>query len=272
LERFGDDAKPLAGGQSLVPMMAFRLAAFAHLVDLNRIASLTGVSADGEDLVIGAGTRQHVLERDQQVGKLAPLVSEATALIGHFQIRNRGTIGGSLAHADPAAEYPAVALATDATLEVANSAGVRTVKADDLFDSAYVTSLEPDELITSVRIPVRRVGEGFAIREITRRMGDFALAGCVVKVTVDDEQSVSDARVVVFGVAARPLRLPIAENALLEANGDELEDALRAATADLEPSEDALATSRYRKTVVRHVAAQTIEQAMARAKQGVGHP
>jgi aerobic carbon-monoxide dehydrogenase medium subunit len=221
--------------------------------------------------VIGPLTRQCVLERDAEVARLAPLVSEATRLIGHFQIRNRGTIGGSLAHADPAAEYPAVTVALDATIEVASRGATRTVPAGDLFVSAYETTLEPDELIVAIRIPARADREGFAIREVARRMGDFALAGCAAKIALDDTGSVSAARVALFGVAGRPVRLTVAEDALVGSrNGEpELASVLEQATSDLEPMQDASATSAYRKKVARHVARTTIEEAMAEARQGV---
>jgi carbon-monoxide dehydrogenase medium subunit len=269
LADLGYDAKPLGGGQSLVPMMAFRLAAFGHLVDLTRIESLRGVSREDGILRIGAGTRQAAIETDPLVAEYAPLLAEATGLIGHFQIRNRGTIGGSLAHADPAAEYPAASIACDATVEVASAGSTRTVAADELFDSAYVTTLEPEELIVGVRVPIRVRREGFAIREIARRSGDFALAGCAAKIALDERGTVRDVRVVVFGVAGRPRRLPVAERALIDASeGDlDLTDMLRSATATLEPSEDAVATRRYRKSVIPHVAAEAIEAARLSARR-----
>jgi aerobic carbon-monoxide dehydrogenase medium subunit len=270
LARFADEGKPLAGGQSLIPLMAFRLAVFGQLIDLNGIRELGGVRTDDGQLVIGGLTRQCVLEHDAEVARLAPLVPEATRLIGHFQIRNRGTIGGSLAHADPAAEYPAVTVALDATIEIASSGGTRAVAAEELFDSAYETTLEPEELIVAVRIPVRAAGEGFAIREVTRRMGDFALAGCAAKVAVDGAGSVAAARVALFGVAGRPVRLTVAEEALVGSRngGPDLAAVLEQATSDVEPLQDASATSEYRKKVARHIARVTIEEAMTRARQG----
>lgn len=271
LADLGYDAKPLAGGQSLVPMMAFRLAAFGHLVDLTRIKSLCGVSREDGILRIGAGTRQATIESDPLVAEHAPLIAEATRLIGHFQIRNRGTIGGSLAHADPAAEYPAASIACDVTVEVAGVGSTRTVSADELFDSAYVTTLEPEELIVGVRVPIRVGREGFAIREIARRSGDFALAGCAAKIALDEHGAAQDARVVVFGMAGRPLRLPVVEQALIDTSVSDLDltGVLRAATSTLEPSDDAVATQRYRKSVISHVAAEAIEAARLRARRDV---
>ncbi|HEY6761205.1 MAG TPA: xanthine dehydrogenase family protein subunit M [Baekduia sp.] len=268
LAELGEDAKPLAGGQSLVPLMALRLAVFGHLVDLGRIAPLGGIRRDGDHVVIGAGVRQSVLERDTDIRRLAPLVAEATRHIGHFQIRNRGTLGGSLAHADPAAEYPAVAVALDAEVEVAGPAGTRVIAAGALFDSPYTTALSPDEVLVAVRIPVRRPGEGFALREVARRHGDFALAGCAARVVLDAGAGrLTAARVVLFGVGGRPLRLPAVEDALCAgpAPGADLEDVLREAAAALSPPEDVLATSRYRRSVVPHVARTAITAAVADA-------
>jgi carbon-monoxide dehydrogenase medium subunit len=269
LERFADEGKPLAGGQSLIPLMAFRLAVFGQIIDLNRVSELSGVRTHDSQLVIGALTRQCVLERDAEVARLAPLVSEATRLIGHFQIRNRGTIGGSLAHADPAAEYPAVTVALGASIEVASTGGTRTIPAEELFDSAYETTLGPDELIVAIRIPVRGEREGFAIREVTRRMGDFALAGCAAKIALDAGGNVAAARVALFGVAGRPVRLTVAEEALVgRTDGRDLAGVLQEATSDLEPLQDPSATSVYRKKVARHIAEAAIGDAMTRARQG----
>jgi carbon-monoxide dehydrogenase medium subunit len=262
----GDDAKPLAGGQSLVPLMAFRLAVFGQLVDLNRIDELQGVRREGEELVIGAVTRQRAIETDETVRSQAPLLAKATGLIGHVQIRNRGTIGGSLSHADPAAEYPAVAVALDATLDIASTSGRRRTPAAELFDSAYMTTMQPDELIVGVRVPVRVAGDGFAIHEVSRRHGDFALAGCAARVRAAGPGAVSVARVVLFGVGGAPVRLDAAEQALTagsDPGSPEFGDVLREAAGALDPPEDALATSRYRRSVAAHVARRAIADALA---------
>jgi len=273
LAELGDEARPLAGGQSLVPLMALRLAVFAHLVDLGRIEALNGIRREGERLVIGAGVRQSTLERDTDIRRLAPLVAEATRHIGHFQIRNRGTMGGSLAHADPAAEYPAVAVALDAEVEVAGPSGTRVVAAEALFESAYTTTLSPDEVLVAVRVPVRGRGEGFALREVSRRHGDFALAGCAVSVVLGaGGATVAGSRVVLFGVGGRPVRLPAVEHAIraVPPAGAELDDVLREAAAALSPPEDALATSRYRRSIVPHVARTAIAAALQDASTAQG--
>ncbi len=182
LAEHGDEAKVLAGGQSLVPMLALRLTRFEHLVDLNRVPELAGFARDNGTLVVRAGTRQRVMERAPEIAAAVPLLAQATPLIGHFQIRNRGTVGGSLAHADPASEYPAVAVALGAELELAGPGGARRrVAADDFFVGTWTTAAEPDELLVAARFPVWPGSSGFAIEEVARRHGDFALAGVGVR-------------------------------------------------------------------------------------------
>ena len=185
LAQLGDESKILAGGQSLVPMLALRLTMFEHLIDITRIAELQGIERDGATLQIGAGTTEADIETSSEVAAAVPLLARATPLIGHFQIRNRGTIGGSIAHADPAAEYPAVALALDATLEVLGTAGARTVPATDFFTGLWDTTIDDDELLTGVSFPVWAGRCGFAIEEVARRHGDFAIAGAAVALEVD---------------------------------------------------------------------------------------
>jgi aerobic carbon-monoxide dehydrogenase medium subunit len=163
LSQFGDDAKVLAGGQSLVPMLALRLARFDHLVDLGRITELRQIERSNGTLRVGAMVPQAAIERNPDVAAVSPLLARATPLIGHFQIRNRGTVGGSLAHADPAAEYPAVALALDVDLEVAGASGSRRVAAQDFFLSTWTTVLAPDELLVAINFPIWAGRVGFSI-------------------------------------------------------------------------------------------------------------
>ena len=184
LAEYGDEAKVLAGGQSLVPMLALRLTRFEHLVDVNRVGELGGFARENGTLVVQAGTRQRVMEREALVAAAAPLLARATPLIGHFQIRNRGTVGGSLAHADPASEYPAVAVALGAELDLARRGGARRrVAAADYFVGTWTTTAEPDELLVAARFPVWPERSGFAIEEVARRHGDFALAGVACAVS-----------------------------------------------------------------------------------------
>jgi aerobic carbon-monoxide dehydrogenase medium subunit len=174
LAELGDGAKVLAGGQSLVPMLALRLAIFDHLVDLRRVEELRSIERRDGTLWIGAGTTQTAIEASAEVAAASPLLARATPFIGHFQIRNRGTIGGSLAHADPAAEYPAVAVALQAILTIVSSAGERKVKADDFFKGLFETDLRPGEILTGAEFPM---GGKSAFLELTRRHGDYAIIG-----------------------------------------------------------------------------------------------
>ncbi len=197
LAEHGDEAKPLAGGQSLVPMLALRLARFEHVVDLNRVPALAGIERADGTVAVGAMTRQAELERSDAAAA-APLLGLAAPLIGHFQIRNRGTVGGSIAHADPAGELPTVALALDAELDVTSTGGTRTVAASELFAGTWETTLAPEELLTRVRFPVWPGRSGFAVEEVARRYGDFALAGVACGVELDKDG----------GVGARRYRAP----------------------------------------------------------------
>jgi aerobic carbon-monoxide dehydrogenase medium subunit len=215
LAELGDEAKVLAGGQSLVPMLNLRLAVFEHLVDVGRVGELRGIERRNGSLWIGAGTTEAAVERSAEVAEAVPLLARATPLIGHFQIRNRGTLGGSIAHADPAAEYPAVALALDAELEALSPAGTRTFPAAEFFTGLWETALAPDELLTGVRFPVWTGRTGFAVEEIARRHGDFAMAGAVIGIELDGDDRISRAAIGLIGMGSRPERASAAEAELL---------------------------------------------------------
>ena len=215
LSRLGDDAKVLAGGQSLVPMLALRLAVFDHLVDVGRIAALKGIERRDGVLWLGAATTQASIEGSAAVASAVPLLAKATPLIGHFQIRNRGTVGGSIAHADPAAEYPAVALALDATMEVVSTRGDRTIAAREFFAGLWSTTMEPDELLVGMSIPVWEGRCGFAVREFARRHGDFAIAGAAVGVALDDNDRVVRCAISLIGLGSMPARAVHAESELV---------------------------------------------------------
>jgi carbon-monoxide dehydrogenase medium subunit len=269
LAEFGDDAKVIAGGQSLVPMMALRLASFAHLVDVCSIPELRGVHRHDGTVTVRAATPDAVVEHDADVAAAVPLLSRVTPLIGHFQIRNRGTVGGALAHADPAAEYPAVALALDAELEVASTKQSRVISAADFFQGLWTTALESGELLAAVHFPVWSGRCGFAAEEFARRHGDFALAGAVAGVELDGDDVVRRAAIALFGVATTPVRARTAEAALVgrrvgELGGDEIG---RLALEDVgEPSGDVHAPAAYRTRVARAMAAR----AWARAREEAG--
>jgi aerobic carbon-monoxide dehydrogenase medium subunit len=206
LAEFGDGAKVLAGGQSLVPMLALRLAAFDHLIDIGRIGALCGIDHVDSRVSIGAGTTQATIERSSVMAEYVPLLARATPFIGHFQIRNRGTIGGSLAHADPAAEYPAVALALDAEFGIVGASGRRSVAASDFFTGLWSTALDDGDLLTDITFPVWSGRCGFAVREFARRHGDYAVAGAAVAVELDVADAVVRCAVALFGLGATPVR------------------------------------------------------------------
>ncbi len=266
LAAHGDEAKPLAGGQSLVPMLALRLARFEHLVDVNFVDGLAGIDRSDGWLRIGAMTRQAAVEHDATVAGAAPLLARATPLIGHFQIRNRGTVGGSLAHADPASEYPAVAVALGAELDVSATGGTRTVPAADFFLGTWTTALADGELLTAVRVPVWTGRCGYAIEEMARRLGDFALAGAAVAVRLNDgDDGVAAAGIGLFGVGPTPVKARQAEAALVAGERDAAEIG-RLAMADADPSDDVHATARYRTRVGAHLVARAVERALSEAR------
>jgi CO/xanthine dehydrogenase FAD-binding subunit len=268
LGELGDEAKPLAGGQSLVPMMNFRLARPQHLVDLNRLGELAYVRQDGGTLCIGAMTRQRQVERASLVAEGWPLIPEAVALIGHTQIRNRGTIGGSLAHADPAAELPAVMAALDAELVIRSRRGQRSAQPEAFFESYYTTSLAPDELLMEVRIPSLPPRTGWSFQEVSRRHGDFALVGVAATLTLDDAGAITRARLVFIGAAPTPVRSSAAEAMLVGQRP--LESLFREAGArgseDLDPVADVHATAEYRREVGAVMARRALMQAAERAR------
>lgn len=264
LREGGPGAKALAGGQSLIPALNFRLAQPSLLVDLAGLDTLRGIrSNENGGLTIGAMTRQRAVERSEIVGERAPLVSETMALVAHPQIRNRGTIGGSLAHADPAAELPAVMLALDAVLGLHGPAGSRRVPARDFYIGLFETLLAPDELLVEIEIPPRPSGSRFAIEEVSRRHGDFALAGVAVALTPAGDGSIRDAAIGLFSVADRPI-LSTAGSAALR--GRPLDAAAIAGAADataeaLDPPGDIHATPTYRRHLVRVLTRRALERA-----------
>lgn len=202
LAEFGDEAKVLAGGQSLIPMLALRLTSFGHLVDIRRVTESQGIEANNGTLSIGAGVRQSAVEANEHIASSVPLLSLATPLIGHFQIRNRGTLGGSIAHADPAAEYPAVALAMDAEMEVHSSTGSRTIPSGDFFMGLWSTALKADEVLVRVIFPTWPGRSGFGVEEFARRHGDFAIAGAAIGVQLDDDDRIARAAIALMGLGS----------------------------------------------------------------------
>jgi aerobic carbon-monoxide dehydrogenase medium subunit len=267
LGRFGDDAKVIAGGQSLVPLMALRLARFDHLVDLNRIPDLRCVVADGGALSIGAMAVQATLERDPVVVRTAPLLPRAIRHIGHFQIRSRGTLGGACAHADPAAELPALTVTLDAEFEVIGPRGERRLPAAEFFESTFTTALAADEIVSGVHVPAWPGPRGFAIREFARRHGDFALAGALCAVTLDAARRVSRAAIGLLALDSRPRRATAAEKSLLGLRPDEVDatELGRLAVADVDPPEDVHAGRDYRRRIGAALVAEAVTAALEEA-------
>ena len=238
-EEAGDDASYIAGGQSLVPALALRLQAPQLLIDIAHISTLRGVDLQGDWLRIGALTRHHEVLTDPLIRRHAPLYSEAAPHVAHPAIRNKGTLGGSISHADPASEFPAMTLALGAELEIASRGGVRRVPADDFFLDLFQTAIEPGELLVAIHVPVVQPNHRWAFHELARRRGDFALVGCgVLAEFVDDV--VKQVRIAFFSVGSTPLRARQAEEALIGKRLDQA--AIAAAQAvvgdDLDPPED----------------------------------
>lgn len=269
LAEHGDDAKLLAGGQSLVPMMNFRLAQPAALIDLGGIDALVGTRANGA-IEVGAMTRQNQVVEAPEIAAQAPLLVEALGWVGHVANRNRGTFGGSVAHADPAAELPAALLALEAEMIVRGPAGERVVSAEDFFLFYLTTALAPDELLTGVRVPMapdptRRV---VSFLEVARRRGDFALVGVAAVADLDTDARVERARIAVLGVAGRPLRILEAEALLVGERLSDIELARAVAArvcAELDPVSDHHGSAQYRKEVAGTLVARAIQQAAQRA-------
>jgi aerobic carbon-monoxide dehydrogenase medium subunit len=259
----GGEAKPLAGGQSLIPAMNFRLARPAVLVDLNRLTDLAYVRSDPEGLRIGAMTRQRGVETSELARRVAPLVHEAMPFIAHVQIRNRGTMGGSIAHADPAAELPAVMVALGATFRAQSRAGSRTIAADAFFTGLFSTALAPDELLIEIVVPPLPRSSGWAFAEMARRHGDYALAGVAAVVTLDSGGRCRGARIALFSVGDGPV-LAGAAAALLESQvptPELVRAAADRASHDIDPPGDIHASAAYR----RHLAGVLTRRALTRA-------
>ena len=268
LAAHGDECRPLAGGQSLVPLLNFRLARPAHLVDLNWADGFPGFEAGPSGLSIGAMVRQRRAERSPEVQAGCPLLVDALSLIGHPAIRNRGTVGGSIAHADPAAELPAVALALDAELVARGPRGERTVGAPDFFVGHYSTALQPDECLVRVDLPPWPPGAGWSIQETARRHGDFAIAAAAAVVELDGAGTVARARVALAGVADRPVRATAAEEVLAGAvaGPEAIGAAAEQAAVGIDPPSDLHGSAAYRRHVVQVLVRRALESAAHRAE------
>jgi carbon-monoxide dehydrogenase medium subunit len=269
LAEHGDEASVLAGGQSLIPLLALRLAQPAVLIDINGVEGLSGVSQTDGWVTIGATTREYVAEESATIAESVPLLAAALPLIGHEAIRSRGTVGGSLAHADPAAELPAVARALNAEFVVRGPSGERVVPAAEWFEGYLTTSRGPDELLTEVRFLAARPGTGTSFQEVARRHGDFAMVGLATSVTLN-VGTITDARLAFAGVSDVPARATAAEE-LLEGERPTAElfaEAARVAAADIDPPSDLHGSAEYRKKVAAALVRRGLREAVGNAMRG----
>jgi CO/xanthine dehydrogenase FAD-binding subunit len=263
-----DEASVLAGGQSLVPLLALRLARPAVLVDINGLSELSGVSVADGWVAVGAMTREYVAEESETVAETVPLLAAALPLIGHEAIRSRGTIGGSLAHADPAAELPAVARALDAEFVVRSQSGERVIPAAEWFEGYLATARRPDEILVEVRFPAAGPGTGVSFQEVARRHGDFAMVGLAASLTLADGV-VADARLAFSGIADVPVRAAEAEAFLAgqEPSAPLFAEAARRATAGIDPPADLHGSAEYRKKVAAALVRRGLSAAADNAEE-----
>lgn len=270
LSEYGDEAKLIAGGQSLIPMLNMRLVRPAVLIDLGRVPDLAYIREEDGFLRIGAMTRQRDVERSDLVSRRCPLLHEATGYVAHPQIRNRGTVGGSLAHHDPSAELCAVAAALDAAFVIQGPNGTRTCGASDFFVLYFTVSIDPDELLTEVRFPVLPDRTGQAFVEVSRRSGDFALVGVAASLSQDNDGNIAEARIALTGVGPAPVRATAAEDLLVgkQPLPELWVTAGEAAAANLEPDSDIHATAEYRQQLARVLTARALGTAWVRGWMG----
>lgn len=269
LAQYGGEAKILAGGQSLVPMMNFRIAQPSVLVDINPVNEIDFIRAENGWLRIGARTRQRTLETSPEVKEKCPLLTAAVKWIGHPQIRNRGTLGGSLVHGDPTAELALVATLLDARLIIQSKEKSRTAGPSDFFEGFMSTRIGEDEILTEVRYPAAPPGSGYGFRELCIRHGDFAVVAAAVQLTVDKNGLCSEARVAVSGAAPTPLRIPEAEKAVAGSDGSPavLDDAAARVPAQVEPMSDLKGSEAYRREMARVFVRRALGDAWAMAKE-----
>jgi aerobic carbon-monoxide dehydrogenase medium subunit len=268
LAELGDDAKLLAGGQSLIPLMNMRLARPEHLVDLGHVASLTSITMTPDSVRVGAMVRHREIQQSPEVAAALPVLSEAAGLIAHFQIRERGTVGGSVAHADPAAELPLVATLIGATIHAESATGRRRIGADEFFVSVFTTALHESEVVTEVEFPRLRKGQGWAIEEVARRHGDFAIVSAAAVVTLHDG-AYDTVALALGGVGPVPVRIDLTGDLAGEPPTEELLDrASRAVLDHIEPRGDIHATAEDRRDLARTLASRAISTATRRTNTG----
>ena len=264
--RDNPEAKVLAGGQSLLPLLNFRLAQPALLVDLRRVPDLDGISNLDGHVRVGAMVRQRRAEESDVLAERCPLVGAALRHVAHPQIRSRGTVGGSIAHADPAAELPAVLVALDGRVRAVGPDGERWIEAADLYESFFTTSLGADEILAEVELPAAPPRTGTACVEIARRSGDYAICGAVAQVSLAEDGAIAEAHLALFGVGSRPYRARTVEAALAGAEPGAIADAAQAADDGLEPLGDVNSSPDYKRHLARVVTRRALEQALEGAR------
>lgn len=268
LEQYGEEARPLAGGQSLLPLMKLRLARPRSLVDLRKVAGLSEIREEGKGISLGALVRHRQIETSESVRLRCPLLSEAAAFIGNPQVRNRGTLGGSLCHADPAAELPATILALEADLQVLGPRGKRTIRAEEFFRDFLTTALEPTEVLAEVFVPAWPAYTGWAFEELRRRQVDFALVAAAVLFTVDKAGTCRRVRIALAGTGPVPLRAREAEGIFQghPPTGEQMARAARKASEEVRPESDVHASADYRREMVAVVVHRALRTALGRVQ------
>jgi carbon-monoxide dehydrogenase medium subunit len=260
------DAKAIAGGQSLMPMMAFRIATPSLLVDLRKLSELRGIKISADGVRLGAMVRWRDIEDDKQLATAHPLLKAAVEHIAHYQIRNKGTVGGSVAHADPAAEMPGIVVTCDAEISVMGKSGLRVIAAADFFQGVLTTALEPDEIITEIKLPAWPAKRRWGFQEFSRRRGDFAMAAAALFYDLDASGKASNAHVGIIGVGDLPVRLPEVEAVL---NGNAIDEATIARAAEVTSAtvnaqQDIHASAAYRRSLAGTMVERALQNAVAR--------
>ena len=272
LAEHGDEAKIIAGGQSLIPAMNLRLAQPEHLIDINAIDELYGISEDSEYVTIGALTRHGDVEQSALLKESCPILPAAARCIGHLAIRTRGTVGGSLVNADPAAEWSLIAILLGAEMTVRSANSVRVLAARDFVQSVYTSDVEDHEILTAIRFPVLKDGEGWSVKQISRRAGDFAIVAVAVTMRLDAIGTIKDIRICVGGMDVTPVRLSELENiAIGNAPDQAWATSVAEASAQVgEPESDMHASATYRREICQELMKQALAEALHYARENEG--
>lgn len=272
LAAHGPTSKLIAGGQSLVPMMAMRLTKPSVLIDINDVEALKGIAAQADSLVIGGGTRQYQIEASSEVKRLCPMIQKALFWVGHPQTRNRGTLGGSLVHADPAAELPLASVLLDAEILLQDADGEESVPASEFFLAPLVTALRPDQCVVRVSFPIWSGAVGSSFHEVSPRRGDFAMVSAAAQILLDEEGKCSRVAVGLGGVAATPIRVSAVEEALLEGGlaKTSMRELARLAADEIDPEGDLHASAAYRREVAYVLIERALTDALQEARARMG--